>query len=109
MPSMKVMASPRLGTGPVQWPPGSPGSGDQGSGFHTRGPGRSGYPPGRAAGEPGLVIVSLIRSLKAPRRAGGGGHLLRGHKLLLWRRRDCFFTQSRCFQHASSSVGNLVQ
>ena len=33
----------------------------------TRGaPGRSGYPPGRAAGEPGLVIVSLIRSLKAP-------------------------------------------
>lgn len=38
----------------------------------TRGaPGRSGYPPGRAAGEPGLVIVSLIRSLKAPQRAGG--------------------------------------
>lgn len=71
MPSMKVVVSPRLGTGPVQWPPGSPGSRDQGSGFHTRGPGRSGYPPGRAAGEPGLVIVSLIRSLKAPRRAGG--------------------------------------
>lgn len=33
----------------------------------TRGaPGRSGYPPGCAAGEPVLVIVSLIRSLKAP-------------------------------------------
>lgn len=75
-------------------------------------PGRSGYPPGRTAGEPGLVIVSLIRSLKAPQRAGvggGGGHLLCRHKLLLWRRRVCFFTQSRCFQHASSSVGNLVQ
>lgn len=36
-------------------------------------PGRSGYPPGRTAGEPGLVIVSLIRSLKAPQRAGVGG------------------------------------
>lgn len=39
----------------------------------TRGaPSRSGYPPGCTAGEPGLVIVSLIRSLKAPQRAGGG-------------------------------------
>lgn len=76
----------------------------------TRGaPGRSGYPPGCAAGEPVLVIVSLIRSLKAPQQAGGVGHLLRRHKLLLWGRRGCFFTQSRCFQHASSSVGNLVQ
>jgi len=66
-------------------------------------------PAGRAAGEPGLVIVSLIKALKAPQRVGRGGHLLRRHKLLLWRRRGCFFTQSRCFQHASSSVGNLVQ
>lgn len=74
--------------------------------------GWSGYLPSLAAGEPSLVIVSLIRPLKVPQRAWGGrggGHLLRRHKLLLWRRRVCFFTQSRCFQHASSSVGNLVQ
>lgn len=95
--------------GTERWLRGSPGSRDQGGGFHEGPPGRSGYPPGRSAGEPGLVIVSLIRAFKAPQRAGGSSHLLRRHKLLLWRRRGCFFTQSRCFQHASSSVGNLVQ
>lgn len=75
----------------------------------TRGPRSVGLP----AQEPSLLIVSLIRSFKAPQQAvgggGGGSHLLCRHKLLLWRRRGCFFTQSRCFQHASSSVGNLVQ
>lgn len=39
--------------------------------FTQEAPGRSGYPLGCAAGEPSLVIVSLIRSLKEPQQAGG--------------------------------------
>lgn len=39
--------------------------------FTQEAPGRSGYPLGCAAGEPSLVIVSLIRSLKEPQQARG--------------------------------------
>lgn len=87
----------------------APGSRDQGSGFHRRGPQLVGLPAGlhcRGAW-PGYCFADKV--FESAPESRGGGHLLRRHKLLLWRRRDCFFTQSRCFQHASSSVGNLVQ
>lgn len=110
MPAMKVVASlgtGRAGAGAVA--AGQPGQQRSREWISHEGPRSVGLPasPCCRGAWPGYCFADKVFESTSASR--GGGHLLRGHKLLMWRRRDCFFTQSRCFQHASSSVGNLVQ